>query len=215
MDDEDGGDSGTTRRITAGAIFGYLFGVGLVAFGLLFMMIQAAGGFLMVLGGLWSMPATRRRFLRRTNLEVSTAAVVLIAVLVTGLGIGMVFSELLAPSEAFQEFRQDVEAEDIDVEAIGEENRRWVIEYYHNPEPDEPRLKDLGTIARLYAEHVPSEEAAPEHQSLDVIFLRQDGQPTNSVSIRASWAREFTAGEITKEEYLERIVIDAMLRGTE
>lgn len=199
------------RRITAGILLGYILGVVGIGLGLLFMLVDLVGGLLTTAAGAWLFPPIRRRVIRWAGVSVSRGAVALVAVALLVAGIWMVVAAATAPSVEFQAFEEDVRAEGIDVEALAEEDRRWVLEFYISGSlGSEESFEELSTIGEVYAEHVPPAESGGRHQSLDVILLRQDGARLGSFSIRAEWARAYRDGEITRDSML----LQALARGT-
>jgi len=194
-------------RITLRLVLAYLVGFGLLLWGLLVFFTSTIGGVISVLAGLITLPWVRQQLANKQNIELSGGLVAAIVVLgvIGSLGGLMIADEA---SEQFQEFDQQIRDEGIDVRNSAEEERRWVIEYYV---PSTGRLEELGTIARIYSETVPTTEEDRDHRQLDIIILEADNSRLNSLSINAELARQYRNGEVSEEEYVRRILASVAL----
>lgn len=192
-------------RITLKLVLAYVAGVGLTLWGLLVLFTSAIGGIISIFAGLITLPLVRRRLTNRYNIELSSGLVAaLVVVGVVGSFGGLMIAD--EPSEQFQEFDQQVRNEGVDVRNTAEEERRWVLEYYV---PSTGRLQELGAIARIYSETVPSASEDPDHRQLDIITFDADDSRLGSLSINAESARQYRSGEISEAEYLRQIFASA------
>lgn len=194
-------------RITLRLVISYLVGFGLLLWGFLVFFTSAVGGVISILAGLIALPWVRQQFANKRNIELSGGLVA--AIVVFGV-IGSFGGLMLADesSEQFQEFDQQIRNEEIDVRNSAEEERRWVVEYYAS---SSGRLEEIGTIARIYSETVPTTEEDQDHRQLDIIILEADDSRLNSLSINAELARQYRNGEISEEEYSRRVLASVVL----
>jgi len=105
-------------------------------------------------------------------------------------------------SDQYDAFKSRLEDNDVDIEAAGEEERRWVLEYVPTAGGQDARLSEFGEILRTYADTVPESSVDDDHRQLDIIILQTDGQRAGSASVSATRAREYRNGEISEEQYI-------------
>lgn len=98
------------------------------------------------------------------------------------------------------EFRAAVE-EEYEVETLRYSGRRLELVYETGATSDGAFTGEVATIAELYARYAASGGDAERLR----IVATDDGDPERRLTVESSWAREFAAGDLSREEYLSRI----------
>ncbi|MBX0303300.1 hypothetical protein [Haloarcula salinisoli] len=130
----------------------------------------------------------RREYL--TGVSVATATVI---------------AGCLGGSEQFNNFENGLKDNNVDIENVANEERRWVLEYVPRGEGQE-RINELGEILRIYSDTVPTQEENEDHRRLDIIPLEADGSRSGSLEVDADSARAFRNDEISEEEYIFDVI---------
>lgn len=102
------------------------------------------------------------------------------------------------------EFRAAVE-EEYEVETVRYSGRRLDLVYRTEAASDEAFTGEVATIAELYARYAASGGNAERLR----IVATDDGDRVGRLTVESSWAREFAAGDLSREEYLSRIASTA------
>lgn len=106
------------------------------------------------------------------------------------------------------EFRAAV-AEDYRVRTVRYSGRQLELVYETDATSNEAFTGEVATIAELYARHVDSGGDAERLR----IVATADGNRVGRLTVESSWAREFAAGDLSREAYLSRIASTAGSRG--
>lgn len=102
------------------------------------------------------------------------------------------------------EFRGAV-AEEYEVETVRYSGRRLELVYRTDSTSNEGFTGEVATIAELYARYAAS---GGEAERLRIVPTA-DGNRVGRLTVESSWAREFAAGDLTRETYLSRIASTA------
>lgn len=102
------------------------------------------------------------------------------------------------------EFRAAVEAE-YEVETVRYDGRRLELVYRTDATSDEAFTGEVATVAELYARHV---DSGGDTERLRIVATA-DGNRVGRLTVESSWAREFAAGDLSREAYLSRIASTA------
>ena len=108
---------------------------------------------------------------------------------------------------SFFDFRETLEQNDIEHEAVGaSEDRAWWLVRYQQGEDQSQREAALGVqdILLAYSGVVPAEDDTPDHSGLRVVVERPDADPV-LVQASASLARRHSEGELDDQEYFEEV----------
>ncbi|MEF8876403.1 MAG: zinc ribbon domain-containing protein [Haloarculaceae archaeon] len=98
------------------------------------------------------------------------------------------------------EFRAAVEAE-YEVETVRYSGRRLELVYRSGADSNEAFTGEVATVAELYARYAAS---GGEAERLRIVATA-DGNRLGRLTVESSWAREFAAGDLSREAYLSRI----------
>ena len=102
------------------------------------------------------------------------------------------------------EFRAAVEAE-YEVETLRYSGRRLELVYRTGADSNEAFTGEVATVAELYARHVAS---GGDTERLRIVATA-NGNRVGRLTVESSWAREFAAGDLSREDYLSRIASTA------
>jgi hypothetical protein len=102
------------------------------------------------------------------------------------------------------EFRGAV-AEEYEVETVRYSGRRLELVYRTDSNSNEGFTGEVATIAELYARYAAS---GGEAERLRIVATA-DGNRVGRLTVESSWAREFAAGDLSREGYLSRIASTA------
>ena len=102
------------------------------------------------------------------------------------------------------EFRAAVE-EEYEVETLRYSGRRLELVYETDATSDEAFTGEVATVAELYARYAASGGDAERLR----IVATADGDRVGRLTVESSWAREFAAGDLSREAYLSRITSTA------
>jgi len=102
------------------------------------------------------------------------------------------------------EFRGAV-AEEYEVETVRYSGRRLELVYRTDSTSNEGFTGEVATIAELYARYAAS---GGEAERLRIVATA-DGNREGRLTVESSWAREFAAGDLSRETYLSRIASTA------
>ncbi|MEF8842904.1 MAG: hypothetical protein V5A62_14980 [Haloarculaceae archaeon] len=102
------------------------------------------------------------------------------------------------------EFRAAVEAE-YEVETVRYDGRQLELVYRTDAASDEAFTGEVATVAELYARHV---DSGGDTERLRIVATA-DGNRVGRLTVESSWAREFAAGDLSREAYLSRIASTA------
>jgi len=102
------------------------------------------------------------------------------------------------------EFRAAVE-EEYEVETVRYSGRRLELVYETGAGSNEAFTGEVATVAELYARYAASGGDAERLR----IVATADGDRVGRLTVESSWAREFAAGDLSREEYLSRIASTA------
>ena len=102
------------------------------------------------------------------------------------------------------EFRAAVAAE-YEVETVRYSGRQLELVYETGADSNEAFTDEVATVAELYARHVAS---GGDTERLRIVAT-SDGNRVGRLTVESEWAREFAAGDLSREAYLSRIASTA------
>lgn len=102
------------------------------------------------------------------------------------------------------EFRATVE-EEYEVETVRYSGRQLELVYETGADSNEGFTGEIATVAELYARHVAS---GGDTERLRIVAT-SDGDRVGRLTVESEWAREFAAGDLSRDAYLSRIASTA------
>lgn len=107
--------------------------------------------------------------------------------------------------------RDSLESEGISVDYFSEDAGTVFLEYVSTETTEEGIAGEIGTVAGVYRNNVVD---GWDVDSLEVTVLDSDEFPVGSYYIESQWVEELNSGEITQEEFLQRITDTIMVQDT-
>jgi hypothetical protein len=112
----------------------------------------------------------------------------------------------IEPSGDIDVLRSALEDRDIDIDALFRDGPYITLDYFTQAESetDEQLDEEIVAVSQAFAETVDEYDQGLE--TLECLALVNEGEFLDQFDIQAEWARSYAAGELSDEEYTQRVI---------
>lgn len=112
----------------------------------------------------------------------------------------------IEPSGDIDVLRSALEERDIEIHALFRDGAYITLDYFTQAESetDEQLDEEIVAITRAFAEVVNEYDQGLE--TLECLALVNEGEFLDQFDVQAEWARSYAAGELSDEEYTQRVI---------